>query len=117
LFTFRPIGVSFSGSRNVTFDHNVVANILQRTTIESGAAFEDKEGGVVTCTYFSTSDKCPDTWVTNNIVAGTFWVGMTLNGHPCGRPDLSKSTGNVIHSINRSKGGVGAIISPDNSDS
>jgi hypothetical protein len=42
---------------------------------------------------------------------------MTLNGHPCGRPDLSKSTGNVIHSINESKGGVGAIISPDVSDS
>ena len=69
----------------------------------------------MTCTYFSTSDKCPDTYVTNNIVAGTFWVGMTLNGHECGRPDLSKSSGNVIHSINRSKGGVGAIISPDRS--
>lgn len=116
IFNFRPIGVSFSGSRNVTFDGNVVAQIQQRTTIEA-KDFEDKEGALVTCTYFGTSDKCPDTYVTNNIVAGAFWVGMTLNGHECGKPATSKSYGNVVHSINNSKGGVGAIISPDRSSS
>jgi hypothetical protein len=117
IWDFRPIGVSFSGSKNVTFDRNVVANIKQRTTLGSAHTFEDKEACIVTCTYFSTSDKCPDTYVTNNIAAGCFWVGMTLNGHECGNPASSKSFGNVVHSVSKSKGGVGAIISPDRSSS
>jgi hypothetical protein len=42
---------------------------------------------------------------------------MTLLGHDCGKPETSKATGNIVHSINRSKGGVGAIITPDYSRS
>ena len=38
---------------------------------------------------------------------------MTVIGHECGKPELSKTVGNVVHSINRSNGGVGAIITPD----
>jgi len=42
---------------------------------------------------------------------------MTLIGHECDKPSTSKATGNVVHSVNRSKGGVGAIITPDYSSS
>jgi len=78
---------------------------------------EDKEAGLVTCTYFKVGEICPETYVTNNIIAGTFWVGMTVLGHDCGKPETSKTVGNVVHSINRSNGGVGAIITPDYSRS
>jgi hypothetical protein len=52
-------------------------------------------------------------FITNNIVAGAKWVGMTLQGHECGKPETSTTVGNVVHSINEGKGGVGAIIRPD----
>jgi len=42
---------------------------------------------------------------------------MTLIGHECNKPLTSKATGNIVHSINRSKGGVGAIVTPDYSSS
>jgi hypothetical protein len=42
---------------------------------------------------------------------------MTVIGHECDKPKTSKTTGNVVHSVNRSAGGVGAIISPDYSSS
>jgi len=39
----------------------------------------DEEGGIVTCTYTNGhGEKCENTKVTNNIVAGAYWVGMTL---------------------------------------
>ena len=38
---------------------------------------------------------------------------MTVLGHDCGKPETSKTVGNVVHSVNLGKGGVGAIISPD----
>jgi hypothetical protein len=34
-FNFRPIGVGVMKSRNITFDNNVVANIIDRTTFEA----------------------------------------------------------------------------------
>ena len=49
--------------------------------------------------------------MTNNIVAGVFWVGMTVYGHECG--GTPTNTGNIAHSINRSTGGVGFIVLPD----
>ena len=72
---------------------------------------------LASCTYFGPEEKCPNTWVTNNIVGGCFWVGMTLIGHECDKPLTSKATGNIVHSVNRGKGGVGAIITPDYSSS
>jgi len=42
---------------------------------------------------------------------------MTVIGHECGKPKTSKTVGNVVHSVNRSGGGVGAIITPDYSSS
>jgi hypothetical protein len=48
-----------------------------RTTLDFDGPAEDKEACLVTCTYFG-EEKCPDTWVTNNIVGGCFWLGMSL---------------------------------------
>jgi len=42
---------------------------------------------------------------------------MTLIGHECDKPKTSKATGNIVHSVNLSLGGVGAIITPDYSSS
>lgn len=42
---------------------------------------------------------------------------MTLYGHECGKPETAKSTGNVVHSISGSGGGIGAHIIPDRSSS
>lgn len=62
-------------------------------------------------------DRCKDLQITNNIVAGTFWVGMTLYGHECGKPETDKFSGNVVHSVANSKGGMGAHIIPDRTSS
>jgi hypothetical protein len=35
-FRFRPIGVGVISSKNVTLDGNVVAGIVDRTTLETG---------------------------------------------------------------------------------
>jgi len=116
-FFFGPIGVSIGSSNNITFDGNVVAHIQKRTTIEAGDMFQDKEGGFVTCTYFSTTEVCRNIQVTNNIVAGAHWTGFTAYGHECGDYTANTFKGNVAHSINGSKGGTGAIIIPDRSSS
>jgi hypothetical protein len=51
----------------------------------------------------------------NNIIAGAHWVGMTIQGHRCGKAAV-KNTGNVVHSINGSAGGVGFMVVPDYTD-
>jgi hypothetical protein len=39
----------------------------------------DEECGICTCSYYDWGkEKCENVMVTNNIVAGTHWVGMTL---------------------------------------
>lgn len=114
VFNFRPIGVQVSRTKNVTLDHNVIGHIVTRTTFDSDGKVEDKEACLATCTYFSEDgESCPDTWVTNNIIGGCHWLGASLIGHACGKPELSKTTGNIVHSVSRSKGGVGVIITPD----
>lgn len=118
IFYFGPVGVSIGGgAKNITFDGNVVAHIQKRTTVEAGDMFQDKEGGFITCTYFSESDVCSGIQVLNNIVAGTHWTGFTAYGHECGTYSSNTFKNNVAHSINGSKGGTGAIIVPDRSSS
>jgi hypothetical protein len=50
-FNFRPIGVGIDFSKNITFDNNVVAHIVERTTIEADKKFVDKSGAVAICSY------------------------------------------------------------------
>lgn len=118
IYNFRPIGVVISDVKNVTVDGNVIAHIALRTTLENDKADPDEECGLCTCTYTNTaSEKCEDTMVTNNIVAGAHWVGMTLQGFKCDKPELSSHFGNVVHSVAQSHGGYGAVIHPDYTDS
>lgn len=68
-----------SNVKNVTVDRNVIAHINIRTTMDKDKADPDEECGICTCTYKNdNSESCVDTMVTNNIVAGAHWVGMTL---------------------------------------
>jgi hypothetical protein len=52
-FNFRPIGVAIDFSKNITFDNNVIAHIVERTTIEAGDGFVDKRAGLTVCKYLS----------------------------------------------------------------
>lgn len=118
LYNFRPIGMMISNVKNVTVDRNVIGHITLRTTLDADKEVMDEECGICTCTYTNTgTEKCEDTMVTNNIVAGAHWVGMTLQGFKCGKPELSSHFGNVIHSVAKSYGGYGAVIHPDYGDS
>ena len=72
------------------------------------------EGGILTCTFTnSRREKCTKVRVTNNIVAGAHWVGMTLQGYRCGKSKENNHYGNVVHSVDKSKGGYGVAIHPD----
>ena len=48
-FNYRAIGVSIDFSQNITFDNNVIAHVLERTTIEAGGTFVDKRAGLTVC--------------------------------------------------------------------
>lgn len=79
IYNFRPIGLLISDVKNVTVDRNVIGHIAIRTTMDKDKADPDEECGICTCTYNNeNNEKCEDTMVTNNIVAGAHWVGMTL---------------------------------------
>jgi hypothetical protein len=74
----------------------------------------DPECGVCTCSFSNSKrEKCTNVRVTNNIVAGATWVGMTLQGFRCGKPETNLHYGNVVHSVANSKGGLGVAIHPD----
>jgi hypothetical protein len=119
VYNFRPIGMMISNVKNVTVDRNVVAHIATRASLggEAGASAVDPECGICTCSYVSwTTEYCINVRITNNIVAGAHWIGMTLPGYRCGKPELSNHFGNVVHSVNRGGGGYGAAIHPDRTD-
>jgi len=114
LYNFRPVGIVISDVKNVTVDRNVIGHIAIRTNFDAAAPVIDEECGICTCTFYDArNEKCENIRVTNNIVAGAHWVGMTLQGFKCGKPELSNHFGNVAHSVAESKGGYGAAIHPD----
>jgi hypothetical protein len=105
-FNFRPIGVGILSSRNITFDHNVVSGIVDRTTLDATGNLVDKAGGVSVCAYFGDDPSCVDLKVRNNIVAGSVYGGFVMPGHDCGNYD-GRYSGNVAHSIHGIKSGHG----------
>lgn len=107
-FNFRPIGVGIQKSRNITFDNNVVANIIDRTTFEAGDGMVDKAGAVSICAY-GGNEECPDFYVRNNTVAGSVYGGFVMPGVECG--DTSgRYSGNVAHSLKGIISGHGLIF-------
>jgi len=117
MYNFRPVGIVIMNVKNVTVDRNVVAHITIRKNFDMDGIVIDKECGICTCSYTnSNNEKCENTLVTNNIVAGAYWVGLTVQGFRCGKPELSSHFGNVVHSVAKSKGGYGVAIHPDYHD-
>ncbi len=102
---------------NVTFDGNVVSQIVPRQTVEAILTFQDKSAGVAVCAYAREfSQKCSGITVTNNIVAGALFAGFIVPGYDCGAATSSTNfMNNVAHSINdpSESGGYGALIYPD----
>lgn len=118
LYNFRPVGIVISDVKNVTVDRNVIGHITTRTTFDAAKVVMDEECGICTCTFYNwLNERCENIKVTNNIVAGATWIGMTLQGFKCGKPELSNHFGNVVHSVAKSAGGFGAGIHPDSFDS
>jgi hypothetical protein len=106
-FNFRPIGVGVQKSRNITFDDNVVANIIDRTTVEA-LQLVDKAGAISVCAY-GGNEECPDMFVRNNLVAGSVYGGFVMPGHDC--DDTSgRYSGNVAHSMKGIKSGHGLFF-------
>lgn len=107
-FNFRPIGLGIMKSRNITLDNNVVGGIIDRTTFEALDQMVDKSGAISICAYLD-DDYCEDTYVRNNIVAGSVYGGFVMHGHDCG--DTSgRYGGNVAHSIHGFKSGAGLFF-------
>lgn len=105
LLHFRPIGLAVWSSNNVTVDGNIVAGIVERTTIEAAGAFIDKTGAISICAYMGR-DTCSDVSVTNNLVAGSSYAGFLWESPDCGA-DSSHMAGNIAHSIKGTKAGHG----------
>ena len=48
-FKFRPIGIGIDFSNNITFDNNVVAHVVERTTLDAASSFVDTRAGLTVC--------------------------------------------------------------------
>jgi hypothetical protein len=88
--------LAIRSSRNVTVDNNVIANIVERTTLEADIHSVDKGGAFSICAYWEP-DNCQDIKVRNNLAAGSTYAGFVTPGHDCG--DYDSFGGNVAHSI------------------
>lgn len=106
-FKFRPIGLAIRASRNVTVDENVVASIVERTTLEADLHSVDKGGAFSICAYWEP-DSCSDIKVRNNLAAGAVYGGFVTPGHDCG--DYDTYGGNVAHSIKGLMAGHGLMM-------
>lgn len=96
-FNFRPLGVVMDSVRNITFDNNVIAHVIARTTFEGLDKSLDKKAGVAVCSYRET--KCSDLSITNNLVAGAEYAGFIVPGHTCGDTNQKVFRDNIAHSI------------------
>jgi len=110
VFSFKPIGVAFQTSRNVTFNNNIVAHIYEREDI-SGLMFVDRRGGVAACSLLGKADPCPMLTMQGNIVAGAAFAGFVHPAHDCGTSATATIKNNIAHSIEGgNKGGNGHYI-------
>jgi len=109
---FRPLGGVWDEVKNITFDGNVIAHVVDRTTFVSMDKLLDKKAGLSVCEYRGTS--CSDLQITNNLIAGTAYAGFIVPGHRCGDENQKVFRDNVAHSIyGTNNEGHGAIIYPN----
>lgn len=108
-FQFRPIGFGVTSSRNITIDGNIVAGVVDRTTLESGDQAVDKAGAFSICAYNGPDAACNDIKLRNNLAAGSVYGGFVTIGHDCDDYS-SRYEGNVAHSIHGIKSGHGLYM-------
>ena len=75
-FQFRPIGVGVTSSRDITLEGNIVAGIVQRTTLETMDMVVDTEAAYSICALDEGDASCSNTVVRNNIAAGSVYAGF-----------------------------------------
>jgi threonine/homoserine efflux transporter RhtA len=92
------MGLAVITATNVTIDGNVLAGIVERTTLDvDGTKLVDYGGGYSICAL-KQSGPCESIRVTNNIAAGVVYAGFITTGNDCG--DTSgRQSGNVAHSV------------------
>jgi len=108
---FRPIGVNIVSTTGlVEFTNNIVADVIPRDSFGSAENLVDVSGCLLLCSY-EDPHSCSSMKVSNNIVAGCEYTGMTVPGHDCGDTSAATHTitNNVVHSINMN----GVIVFPD----
>lgn len=81
VFGFKWTGVGFNSIMSTTFNNNFVGHIRERADLEVIGGTLDKHGGVLFCTL--NPSNCPGLRITNNIVAGSVFVGFTAPAHDC----------------------------------
>jgi len=117
IYNFRPIGVAFTSSTNISFHDNIVGHITERETFTAVDNMVDKRGGVAVCSYFD-GDSCTDVNVYNNIASGIPYAGFITGGHDCGDSTSLKFKNNTAHTIDGVPlGGAGGYIFPDKAKS
>jgi hypothetical protein len=52
IYNFRPIGIAVDFAQNVTIEGNVVAHVVDRTTVD-GFNFIDRSAGYAICSLFA----------------------------------------------------------------
>lgn len=106
---FRPLGGVWDEVKNITFDGNVIAHVVDRTTFVSMDMLLDKKAGLSVCAYRGTA--CSDLSIVNNLVAGTAYAGFIVPGHNCADENQKVFRDNTAHSIyGTNNEGHGAII-------
>jgi hypothetical protein len=78
---FRPLGGVWDEVKNITFDGNVIAHVVDRTTFVSMDKLLDKKAGLSVCAYRGSS--CSGLSIVNNLIAGTAYAGFIVPGHDC----------------------------------
>ena len=81
-FGFRPFGAVWDEVKNITFDGNVIAHVIDRTTFVVMDKIIDKKAGLAVCSLRETI--CSDLSIVNNLIAGTAYAGFIVPGHNCG---------------------------------
>lgn len=102
---------------STSFNNNFVGHILERPDLqaETSEGLIDFHGGALFCSLNYPSP-CPGLRITNNIVAGSIFVGFTAPAHQCGNKDQVSFANNVAHSISGGKNGDAALVYKDPSD-
>jgi hypothetical protein len=98
IWGFKWTGVGFNEVMSTTYNNNFLGHVLPRKDLEIVGKTLDKHGGALFCSLHYPAP-CPGLRITNNIVAGSVFVGFTAPAHDCNLNDPWVFRNNVAHSI------------------